>query len=67
MLAHLSLATYVLVCLAALTWPVYPWVAERFPGSVLGLPFAFAWNVVWVLASFLALILYHRARGRARP
>ncbi len=68
MLANFLLAAYVLVCLAAITWPVYPWVAERFTGGrVLGLPFAFAWNVLWVFASFTALLLYHRARGRTRP
>ena len=60
-LPHVLYALYVLVCLAALVWPVYAWVAgDRIEPRVFGLPFAFAWNVLWVCLSFAALLAYDR-------
>jgi len=49
------------LCLAALTWPVYPWICERVEARPLGLPFPFAWHVFWVLSSFVVLALADRA------
>lgn len=64
---HVLFGTYIVLCLAALVWPVYAWAGERIEPRVLGLPFAMAWNVGWVLASFVALVLYDRAVNGARP
>ena len=61
MLAHRLLAAYVVVCLAAITWPVNAWVTEHVEITILGLPFVFAWNVLWVVASFVVLVAYYRA------
>jgi len=60
-LPHLLFGAYLLVCLLALVWPVYAWAGDRIEPRVLGLPFAFAWNILWVAASFLALLAYDRA------
>ena len=66
-LPHVLYAAYVVVCLSALLWPLYAWAGTRIEPRVLGLPFAFAWNVFWVFASFVALLLYDRVvHGRRR-
>jgi len=58
-------ALFALVCVAALTWPVYPWLEAAVDARPLGLPFAMAWHVFWVAASFVALATYDRiAHGR---
>lgn len=61
---HVAFACYLGVCALALVWPGYALVGDRIEPFVLGLPFAFAWTVGWVLASFLGLLVYHRL---ARP
>jgi len=66
-LPHVLFGTFVAVCLAALVWPVYAWAGERIEPRVLGLPFALTWNVGWVVASFVALLLYDRAVNGGRP
>jgi hypothetical protein len=58
---HVAYGGYVLLCLGALIWPLYAWAGARIEPRVFGLPFAFAWNLFWVLASFTALYLYDRA------
>ncbi len=55
------LATYVVACLLALTWPGAEWAGTRLEPVVLGLPFSFAWYAGWAVATFGALALYHRA------
>lgn len=55
----LLFALYVIVCLAALTWPGYAWFGSRIHPLVLGLPFSLAWVVGWVVLSFVALAVYH--------
>ena len=60
-LPHVLYGAYVVVCLSALIWPLYAWAGGRIEPRVLGLPFAFAWNVFWVLASCAALFSYDRA------
>ena len=62
-LPHVLLAIYLLVTLLAFTWPVYDMLGNRVEPVVFGLPFTFAWNVGWVLSTFVVLCLYHRARG----
>ena len=58
---------YLLVCVAALVGPGMMSVGARDTPLVLGLPFALAWSVLWVVATFLALCAYHALRERTRP
>ena len=62
--ADLAFGAYTLICLGALTWPGYAWLGNRIEPLVLGLPFSLAWNVGWVLLTFVVLVGYHRLRGR---
>lgn len=57
------LAVYFLCCAAALTWPGYEWAASSVEGLVLGVPFALFWNVLWVLLTFVVVLLYHLWTG----
>ena len=57
---HSLFGLYVLLCLAAMTWPGFAWVGNRIEPRVLGLPFSLAWVVLWVLLTFVALALYDR-------
>ncbi len=60
---------YCATCLGALTWPGYDWVGNRIEPYVLSLPFSLAWNVGWVLLTFVVLVAYHLTRpdtGSAR-
>ena len=61
-LRHGLLAAYVLICLAAVTWPGYPLFGARIRPMVLGLPWSLAWVVGWVLLTFVALALYDWTR-----
>ncbi len=63
-LRHGLFAVYLITCAGALTWPGYAWLGNRIEPFVLGLPFAFAWNIGWVLLTFLVLLAYHLVRGR---
>ncbi len=60
---HALLAAYLFVALLGLAWPGPEWIAGRVRPFVVGLPFAFAWNIGWVLLTFGVLCLYHRAAG----
>lgn len=59
-LRHGLLAVYSLLCFAALTWPGYAWLGNGVEPYVLGLPFSLAWNVGWVVLTFVVLAAYHR-------
>ena len=61
---NLLFALYVVVCALALTWPGYDLLGNRVEPFVFGLPFTLAWNVGWVLATFMVLLLYHSTRRR---
>ncbi len=63
-LAHLLFAGFCLTALAGLIWPAYAWLGNRVKPYILGLPFSMAWIVGWILASFVALVLYERALRR---
>jgi len=63
-LRHGLLAAYVLVCLAAVTWPGYPLFGARIYPMVLGLPWSLAWVVGWILLTFFAVMLYEWTRPR---
>ena len=56
---------FVFCCAAALVWPGYAVLGNRIDPRVLGLPFSFAWNIIWVLASFVALVAFHFTRPKA--
>jgi len=58
---HALFAAYVAVCASAFVWPIYPWVAAAAGDLVMGVPFALAWHVFWIFATFVALALYERA------
>ncbi len=63
---HLLLSLYVMVCLAAVTWPGYAWVASTVSWRPLGLPFVLLWHVAWVLLTMGVMVAYHAARTRGR-
>jgi len=64
-LRHWLFGLYVLVCLAAQTWPVYDRFGNSIEPYVLGLPWSLAWVVGWVTLTFVALAIYH-VTGRQR-
>jgi hypothetical protein len=59
------LGSYMVVCAFALVWPGYAWFGNGVTPYVLGLPWSFAWNVGWVLATFGVLVGYHFSGGEA--
>ena len=61
---HKLLLLVVLLTLLAETWPGYL-VADRLEPYILGLPFDFAWLVLWIAVVFVALLLTFRADMRA--
>ena len=52
-------ATFVVVCLLALVWPLYGRLGGSIEPYVLGLPWSLAWVVGWVLLTFVAMVVYH--------
>lgn len=62
-LARLLPALVVPVALLAMAGPLHVWLADRVEPRVLGLPFAFAWNVGWLLATSGALAIHHLVNG----
>lgn len=58
---HIAYGLFVACTLACLGWPGYPALADKIEPFILGLPFSLAWNVGWVLLSFLALSLFYLA------
>lgn len=65
-LPHVLLASYLLSCFLALVWPGAAWAGSRIEPFVLGLPFSLAWYTGWAMATFVALLLYHRATAGGR-
>lgn len=57
-------AVYAVVCLAMVAWPGYALFGNSIEPYVLGLPFSLAWIVGWVLATFVALVLFHLSGAR---
>lgn len=56
---------FFLLYLAALTWPGYlPF--NRVDPPILGLPFSFAWVVLWVILGWVMLACLYLADRRAR-
>jgi hypothetical protein len=56
---NILLATYTVVCAAALTQPGYVLFANRVEPFVLGLPLVLVWSVGWIMLTFVVLALYH--------
>ena len=60
---HAALATYFVICAAALIYPGYALLGNRLEPSILGLPLSFAYNIGWVVVTFIVLASYHYATG----
>jgi hypothetical protein len=58
-LRNALLGLWVVVCLAALVWPVYAKLGASIEPRVLGLPWSLIWVVGCCCASFVAVLLYH--------
>ncbi|MEL7370158.1 MAG: hypothetical protein AAFN74_14665 [Myxococcota bacterium] len=52
-------ATFVVICLLAVTAPGYAWLGAHIEPMTLGLPWSLVWNILWVALSFTALLVYH--------
>jgi hypothetical protein len=52
-------AAYLGTCALMVCWPGYEWFGNSIEPYVSGLPFSLAWNVGWVVATFLVLLVYH--------
>jgi len=52
---RLAFVCVLVVTAAALVWPVYPFFASSPRPLVLGLPFSFAWVILWLTVIFIAL------------
>lgn len=61
--ANIALLVYCVLCAGAVAWPLYPLLADRIRPFVFGLPFGFAWNVGWVVLTFLVVALFHLCHG----
>jgi hypothetical protein len=58
-------ALFFLLFALAVTWPgMIPF--NRIRPTILGLPFSMAWIALWVVLSFLLLLLVDWVEGRAR-
>jgi len=55
---QMLLGGYFLLCALALVWPGYQ-LGNRVEPYVLGLPMSFAWNLGWVVLTFVVLASYH--------
>ena len=60
----LLLILFLLLCVGCLGWPGYMWFGAKIEPMVFGIPFALAWVVVWMIASFFGLWLYDMFRKR---
>ena len=58
-LRHVLFGLYVVLCAFALTWPGYAIFGNSIEPYVFGVPFSLAWNVVWVVMTFLVLATYY--------
>ena len=59
---NLAFGLFLLVCIAAVGWPLYPALGGGIEPFVLGLPLSLAWIVGWLLLSFLAILAYDLSR-----
>jgi hypothetical protein len=62
--ANFIYGAFVLVCLAAVTWPGMSIIGTMIEPRILGMPPAVAWSGLWIVLSFLALIAYDFAAER---
>jgi hypothetical protein len=62
---RLGAGLFLILFAIAVTWPgMVPF--NRIHPLILGLPFSMAWIALWVVLSFLVLLLVDRLEGRAR-
>lgn len=53
---------YFAVSVAALVWPIYPWLGNHIEPRVLGLPWSLVWVLLVITANFLVLALLYRLK-----
>ena len=58
--ARVVFALLLLLTAAALIWPGFPLAAGILPATILGLPFALAWVVLWLFIVLGAQIWLYR-------
>ncbi len=63
-LANVAYGLFVLICMAAVTWPGMSLVGILLEPRILGMPPAVAWSALWIVLSFLALLAYDFAVER---
>lgn len=63
-LRHSLFFGYLAVCALALTWPGYS--VFGMGGPILGVPRPFAYNVGWVVLTFVVLLSFHLTGPRLR-
>lgn len=53
---------YILVCVIPFLLLVFPFfeIGNRATPIVLGLPFSFFWVILWILVTFIALVILYR-------
>lgn len=61
---RIALAIYFAICAAALIYPGHAWFGAQIEPYVLGLPFSFAYNIGWVVLTFVVLLAFHLAEER---
>jgi hypothetical protein len=57
------LCGYFTLCALALVWPGYALLGNDVLPYVLGLPRSFAWNLGWVVLTFIVMGSYHLSGG----
>ena len=53
---------YFALSVAALVWPIYPWLGNHIEPRVLGLPWLLVWVLLVILSNFLVLALLYRLK-----
>jgi len=62
--ANVAYALFVVICMAAVTWPGMSIVGTMMEPRILGMPPAVAWSGLWIVLSFIALLAYDFAVER---
>lgn len=55
-LLHRLVIAFFVLYLVAVTWPLAMWVSDPLP-LILGLPLPLAWSILWIVLSFVVLIV----------
>jgi hypothetical protein len=63
---HVLLALHCALVLLCVAGPGYAWWGSSARPFVLGLPWSFAWILIWLAATFVAVLAYWRWVERER-